>query len=129
LSLEAIVEGARYTRYSGFFYLKGKKMELMNLNKSQTMSSLEIADLTGKRHEDVLRDIRKTMNDAEIEATHFCVPYKMPSGQTSTVYNLPRRECDLVVSGYSVKYRLAIIDRWQQLEAEKQACQRKRITN
>jgi phage antirepressor YoqD-like protein len=93
----------------------------MNLiNSTKTMSSLEIAKLTGKRHEDVLRDIRKTLDDAEIEATHFCVPYKMPSGQTATVYNLPKRECDLVVSGYSVKYRLAIIDRWQELEAQQQ---------
>ncbi|WP_157204487.1 hypothetical protein [Methylomonas koyamae] len=57
---------------------------------------------------------------ADIEAAQFCAPCKLPSGQTSTVYNLPRRECDLVVSGYSVKYRLAIIDRWRELEEKQQ---------
>jgi phage antirepressor YoqD-like protein len=88
-------------------------------NSPQTMSSREIAELTGKRHDHVLADIRKTLEEAGIEATEFSGALKMSSGQTATVYNLPRRECDLVVSGYSVKYRLAIIDRWQELEAGK----------
>lgn len=82
------------------------------------MSSLQIAEVTGKLHKDVLRDIRNTLAQAEIEGAHFCAPLKTPSGQTASVYNLPRRECDLVVSGYSVKYRLAIIDRWHELEAK-----------
>jgi phage antirepressor YoqD-like protein len=40
----------------------------------------------------------------------------MPSGQTADTYNLPYRETQLVISGYSVKHRLVIIDRWQELE-------------
>jgi phage regulator Rha-like protein len=72
-------------------------MELAKISASQTMSSREIAELTGKRHDHVLADIRKTLEEAEIEATEFLGAYKMPSGQTATVYNLPRRECDLVV--------------------------------
>ena len=82
-----------------------------------TMSSLQIAEITGKDHKNVLADIRRVLEEAEIEGANFLAPYKMPSGQTASVYNLPRRECDLVISGYSVKYRLAIIDRWHELEA------------
>ena len=82
-----------------------------------TMSSLLIAEITGKEHKNVLADIRRVLSEAEIEDAKFLAPCKMPSGQTATVYNLPRRECDLVISGYSVKYRLAIIDRWHELEA------------
>ncbi|OAI11893.1 hypothetical protein A1507_19495 [Methylomonas koyamae] len=60
------------------------------------------------------------MEQAEIEAAQFCAPCKLPSGQTAQAYLLPRRECDLVVYGYSVKYRLAIIDRWRELEEKQQ---------
>jgi phage regulator Rha-like protein len=84
--------------------------------KPRTMSSLEIAELTGKQHPHVRRDIEKILNEVEIEPSKFGELVKMPSGQTSKVYNLPRRECDLIVSGYSAKYRLAIIDRWHELE-------------
>jgi phage regulator Rha-like protein len=85
----------------------------------QTMSSLEIAKLTDKEHRNVLADIRRILDEAGIEGASFLASYKMPSGQVTTVYNLPRRECDLIVSGYSVKYRLAIIDRWHELEGNK----------
>jgi phage regulator Rha-like protein len=84
-----------------------------------TMSSLEIAELTGKNHGDVLRDIRVVLEEAEIEESKFAGEYKTANFQMKPCYNLPRRECDLVISGDSVKYRLAIIDRWQFLESQK----------
>jgi anti-repressor protein len=81
-----------------------------------TMSSLEIAKLTGKNHADVLRDIRETLGQAEISLSKFAAVYLNSRNQEQPCFLLPRRECDLVISGYSVKYRLAIIDRWQELE-------------
>jgi phage regulator Rha-like protein len=87
-------------------------------NGVPTVSSLEISKITEKDHKNVLADIRRILEEAEIEGALFLAPLKMPSGQTASVYYLPRRECDLVVSGYSVKYRLAIIDRWHELEAK-----------
>lgn len=93
-------------------------MSLSTLQGQLSMSSLQIAEITGKDHKNVLADIRRILEEAGIEGAGFLAPFKMPSGQVATVYNLPRRECDLVVSGYSVKYRLAIIDRWQELEAK-----------
>ncbi len=87
----------------------------MQLNQ-QTMSSLEIAELTGKNHPDVLRDIRNVLQQAEIGESKFASTYLSAQNKELPCYNLPKRECDLVISGYSVKYRLAIIDRWQELE-------------
>ena len=82
------------------------------------MTSLDIAAITGKQHKEVMRDIRTILEQAEIDQRRFAQVYKAGNGQEQPCYRLPRRECDLVVSGYSVKYRLAIIDRWQELEAK-----------
>lgn len=88
------------------------------IKSEKTMSSLEIAELTGKLHKHVLRDIRETLEAANIDAPKFglVISSGLNAGKISH-YELPRRECDLVVSGYSVPYRLAIIDRWQELES------------
>lgn len=82
-----------------------------------TMSSLIIADITGKNHADVMRGIRNTLEQAEIGESKFAGTYIDSQNKRRRCYHLPRRECDLVISGYSVKYRLAIIDRWHELES------------
>ncbi len=84
-----------------------------------TMSSLEIAELTGKQHKNVLADIRKMMDDLEINSAEFSAQYKDGTGRSLVMFNLPKRETLVLVSGYSVTMRARIIDRWQELE-EKQ---------
>jgi phage regulator Rha-like protein len=111
--------GYRHYPTKGFFMSIGFEMnEMISFNEVQTMSSLEIAKLTDKEHAHVMRDIRKTLEEAEIGEAKFGASYLSTQNKELPCYNLPRRECDLVVSGYSVKYRLAIIDRWQELEAK-----------
>lgn len=97
-------------------------MNQLMQSSQQTMSSLEIAALTGKNHSDVKRDIKNVLSQAEIDVSRFSGIYIDPMNRERECINLPRRECDLVVSGYSVKYRMAIIDRWHELES-KQAFQ------
>jgi phage regulator Rha-like protein len=94
----------------------------MNKNLStpevtSTMSSLEIAELTGKDHSDVLHDIRNMLSDLEIGEGIFRSSYKSKQNKKLVCYNLPRRECDILISGYSIKYRAIIVDRWLELEA------------
>jgi Rha family phage regulatory protein len=84
-----------------------------------TMSSLEIAELTGKQHKNVLMDIRNMLNQLEIQSAIFTADYKDSKGRMYPCYNLPKRETLILVSGYSVAMRARIIDRWQELE-EKQ---------
>lgn len=82
------------------------------------MSSLEIAQLTNKEHRNVVADILKMFLELDIEGANFSAPFKMLSGQSTTIYNLPKREALILVSGYSIKMRTLIIDRWQELEKQ-----------
>ncbi|QTL05969.1 Rha family transcriptional regulator [Aquabacter sp. L1I39] len=84
------------------------------------MSSVEIAKLTVKRHDNVMRDIRSMLLELHgkggvlsFEDTHL----NPQNGQSYPIFRLPKRECLILVSGYSVTLRARIIDRWQQLEA------------
>jgi len=85
-------------------------------NGIQTMSSVEIADLTGKRHDHVVRDIRKMLSDLGAPSPQFWGKVPSQGGRPLEVANLPRRECLILVSGYSVELRARIIDRWEELE-------------
>ena len=53
--------------------------EISVLSSNQTMSSLEIAKLTGKDHPKVTADIRRILEEVGIEASGFRIPSKMPS--------------------------------------------------
>ena len=68
------------------------------IQSKQTMSSLEIAKLTGKLHKDVLETIRKTLEEADIKPAEFSAGYKAGNGQEQPCFNLPFRECDLVIA-------------------------------
>lgn len=87
-----------------------------------TMSSKEIAELTGKEHKNVLADIRRMLEELGVAAAKFSAtaPVAGPNGSTRyfEVFNLPKRESLILVSGYSVQMRARIIDRWQELEAQ-----------
>lgn len=83
----------------------------------KSMSSLEIAELTGKEHKHVMFDIRKMLEDLNVLADGFTATRKV-RGKEYDVFNLPKRETIILVSGYSVAMRAAIIDRWQELESQ-----------
>ena len=88
------------------------------MNNVETMSSVEIAKLTGKRHDHVLRDIRSMLEELEVPAPKFGGSYVGADNTSRPCYNLPKRECLILVSGYNLKLRAAIVDRWQELEEE-----------
>lgn len=83
-----------------------------------TMSSREIAELCNKRHDHVMTDIRKMLSELGLHAPDFSGTYRTSQGNEYECFNLPRRECDILVAGYSIKYRAAIIDRWRELEQQ-----------
>ncbi|WP_246786261.1 phage regulatory protein/antirepressor Ant [Bartonella doshiae] len=82
----------------------------------QTMSSVEIAELCGKQHKNVMRDIKQIFSELKFEPAKFLSNYIDEQGKPRPCYNLPKRECLILVSGYSTALRAKIIDRWQELE-------------
>ena len=80
------------------------------------MSSREIASLCDKRHDNVMADIRKMLNELGLYAPDFSGTYTTEQGNQYECFNLPKRECLILVSGYNLKLRTKIIDRWQELE-------------
>ncbi|VEJ45231.1 Uncharacterized phage-encoded protein [Bartonella vinsonii] len=84
----------------------------------QTMSSIEIAELCGKQHKNVMRDITKIFNELKFEPVDFSGTYVDAKGEIRPCYYLPKRECLILISGYSTTLRAKIIDRWQQLEQQ-----------
>ena len=86
----------------------------------ETMSSLEIARLTEKRHDAILRDIRNLLNQG-VNAHNFVeVEYTDKKGEKRPCYELTKKGCLILASGYDAKLREKIIDRWEELEKEKQ---------
>lgn len=89
-------------------------------NKEISLTSLEIAELTGKEHSHVIRDI-ETYLEKVVEGgiSKFVDTYQNPQDkQFYRCYHLPKREVLILVSGYSVELRAKIIDRLEYLENE-----------
>ena len=81
-----------------------------------TMSSREIAELTGSTHDNVLKTVRALVAKGVVSSND--TPYVHPqNGQIYREFLLSQRDTFVVVSGYSVELRARIIDRWQELEA------------
>ena len=103
-------------------------------NAVVSMTSLEIAELTGKEHKNVLRDIRSMLEElyGEDRLLSFeqTVLRPNPSGGAaipSNIFNLPKRETLILVSGYSTLVRAKIIDRITELETQVQQLLAERV--
>ena len=84
----------------------------------ETMSSVEIAELTGKEHYNVIRDIR-TLLEQGVAALNFeASTYKDANQRNRPCFNLTKKGCLILASGYDAKLREKIIDRWEELETQ-----------
>lgn len=84
----------------------------------ETMTSKEIAEITGKRHSDVLRDIRNLVEQLEDdnERNFALVEYTDGKGEKRPMYELSKKGCLCLASGYDANLRMKIINRWEELE-------------
>ena len=94
-------------------------MKLATLTSLDGMDSRDIASLTGKEHRNVCRDIVDQLGQLEGGVLRFEHTYRNEQNkQEYKCYLLPKRECLILASGYNIKLRAAIIDRWAELEAK-----------
>lgn len=94
------------------------------LNETElTMTSQEIAELVGKRHGNVMRDIRNMFSqlgediDSNQLKTEFLERINDLGAKVSDkTYLLTKDESLCLVAGYSATLRMIIIKRWRELE-------------
>jgi phage antirepressor YoqD-like protein len=86
----------------------------------QVMSSIEIAELTGKAHKNVLADVRKMLDELELQWAEFSAHYKDDRGREKPCFHLDREMTDTLLTGYSAKMRFAVVRRWRELECQVQ---------
>ena len=99
-------------------------MNIAIVEKGVFLSSVVIAELTGKRHDHVMRDIREMFDEGGVPKNgetpeSYENTYIHPQNkQEYPCYILPKREVMILVSGYSITLRAAIIDRLEALESK-----------
>lgn len=83
------------------------------------MSSREIAEFTGKRHDHVMRDIKKMLLDLyPAGAPNFGGTYLSEQNKELPLFNLDRKHTDCLLTGYSAIARMKVIERWHELESQ-----------
>lgn len=140
--------------------------DLIQFGESERMmTSLEIAEVTGKSHAHVMRDIRNIIKQINQSTSGLVIPddikddyhrgdrtqykylsektqnilfdfcfnntgskytiressYKDAKGEERNMYELNKKTCLLLSSGYDVNLRAKIIDRWEELEIKARA--------
>jgi len=93
-----------------------------------TMSSREIAEITGKRHDNVMMDCRKLRDfyaetySPEKAGEHINHGmYSDSTGRSLPLFILSKDAALDLVTGYSLPHRHAVNQRWKELEAKQKA--------
>lgn len=94
--------------------------EISTIVDGDRMTSLQIAEITGKPHADVMKAIRK-MEPAwyKINEGNFSlVEYKDKKGETRPCYSLNKEECLYIATKFNDEARAKLIKRWKELEEQ-----------
>lgn len=92
---------------------------------AQTMSSLQIAELTGKQHKDVMKAIRAMESAWEkVRGRKFALTFRineLPNGGTrqDPYYKLTKTECLYIATKFNDEARAKLVLRWEELETTK----------
>nr|WP_235038316.1 Rha family transcriptional regulator [Pseudomonas brassicacearum] len=92
-------------------------MQSQNVSRT-TMSSREIASVTGKRHDNVKRDILAMLKELKVDPLKFEDIYLDGRNREQVQYQLDREHTDCLLTGYSAPMRMKVIRRWRELEQQ-----------
>lgn len=87
----------------------------MNLINQLTMSSREIAELTGTRHDSVKRTMQSL---SEKQIITFSQSVEKGEGRPVELFHVDKRNSLVVVARVSPEFTAAVVDRWQELESK-----------
>jgi phage regulator Rha-like protein len=96
------------------------------LNGLPGMSSLEIAEITGKDHSRVLKDVRKMLKELALSgagktdaSSYVETSYQSIQNKTHPMVILDKDLTFTLITGYSIKLCHLVVKRWSALEVEK----------
>ncbi|GDP63462.1 Rha family transcriptional regulator [Escherichia coli] len=97
--------------------------------KPLTMSTRQIAELTGKKHKHVMRDVRQMIESLELgsklvesnSGLYYFVEkeYKAENGKSNPFYELDEDLCNTLVMGYDAPLRFKIAKEWRLMKEGK----------
>lgn len=94
-------------------------------HKIQGMTSMEIAEVTGKKHAHVLRDIRNLLGQGVSESNFGLSSYQQqqPNGGVKevTMYELTPKGCLILASGYDPVLREKIVNKLEEYQQKERA--------
>ena len=100
-----------------------------NKDFCQTMTSLEIAELTGKQHKHLMEAIRK-MEPAwvKVHGSKFRLMFREVAIGNGAVrrdpcYQLTKTECLYIATKFNDEARAKLVLRWEELELQERKCQ------
>ena len=91
---------------------------MKNLSINQRMTSLEIAEVTGKQHKNVMQAIRNMETAWEnVNGLKFqLVDYRDKKGELRPCYSLTKTECLYIATKFNDEARAKLVLRWEELE-------------
>jgi len=76
-------------------------------NEQLCITSLQIAEQTGKDHSKVMRDIRNMLDGLEIGQAKFGQSYLNSQNKSQPMFVLPEREAMILASGYDISTHIS----------------------
>lgn len=94
---------------------------MIDLLKEERMTSLQVAEITGKEHKNVLRDIRNMEASwVKVNGRRFeLVDYIDAKGEKRPCYSLTKTECLYIATKFNDEARAKLVLRWEELEKAK----------
>ena len=94
----------------------------------QTMTSLEIAELTGKQHKHLMEAIRMEPAWVKVHGSKFRLMFREVAIGNGAVrrdpcYQLTKTECLYIATKFNDEARAKLVLRWEELELQERKCQ------